>query len=238
MNILKIYRLLPLLLLIIAAGCKQDDSLLMYQEDPRIYFTQGQVVDYTFSTKANNVVTDTLYIDLRIMGSAVGKDRTFNIIVDDSSTAKRGWHFELGPQVITAGSYAARMPVYLFRRAGLKDSVVKAYFTVGESQDFKPGYVDKRSTVDVLNKLHYQISVNDQVLKPSNWDTRWATYFGTWSRVKHIFITQTYGGAGWATVSLPQDTNFLVQSVKFALYNYELANGPLIDENGQRVIFP
>lgn len=218
-------------------GCSQDD-LLLYKEDARIYFERGQIVDYTFSISSADVVTDTIYIPLRIMGSAADKDRTFNVIVDDSSTAKKGYHFEFGPQVIAANSYDVSLPVYVYRKPGLKDSIVNAYLTIGESADFKPGYSDKAYTSDSLNKLHYRISINDQLLKPSNWDTRWASYFGTYSRTKHLFIIQTYGGPGWTSVSYPQDINFLVQSVKFALYNYELANGPLIDENGERVVFP
>ena len=158
--------------------------------------------------------------------------------MDDSSTAKEGWHFALGEKVIPAGAYAMDLPVYIYRRPGLKDSVVTAFFTIAESADFKPGYIDKFVSVDPYNKLHYKISIDDQLLKPANWDTRWINYFGAYSRAKHLFINQIYGGATWTSVVFPQDINFLVQSMKFALYNYEQANGPLIDENNERVVFP
>ncbi len=228
-----IYTALAALLL---TACKEDQSLI-YEQDARIYFTQGATVEYSFTAEPASVTTDTLFIPLRIMGSATDRDRVFNIIIDDSSTAKLGYHFQFGPLVIPANTYQISLPVYIYRRAGLKDSVVNAYLTIGESADFKPGYIDKELVVNPYNKQHYRISLNDQLLKPSTWDTRWATYFGAYSRVKHQFINQTYGSASWPAINFPQDINFVVQTMRLALYNYEQTNGPLIDENGERVAF-
>ncbi|MCH5720108.1 DUF4843 domain-containing protein [Niabella hibiscisoli] len=224
------------LLALSLTSCKEDQSLI-YEQDARIYFREGVTADYSFTAEPASVVTDTLFIPLRIMGSAVDRDRIFNIIIDDSSTAKRGYHFQFGPLVIPANTYELSLPVYIYRKPGLKDSVVNAYLTIGESEDFKPGYIDKSNSINPYNKQHYRISLNDQLLKPSSWDTRWATYFGTYSRTKHQFINQTYGSAAWPAVVFPQDINFVVQTMKLALYNYEQANGPLIDENGERVVF-
>lgn len=224
------------LLALALTACKEDQSLI-YTQDARIYFREGVTVEYSFTAEPANVTTDTLFIPLRIMGSAADRDRAFHIIIDDSSTAKRGYHFQFGPLVIPANSYELSLPVYLYRRPGLKDSVVNAYLTIGESADFKPGYTDKANSINPYNKLHYRISLHDQLLKPSSWDTRWATYFGTYSKTKHQFINQVYGSASWPSVNFPQDINFVVQTMKLALYNYEQANGPLIDENGERVVF-
>lgn len=219
-------------------GCAKED-LVKYKEDPRVYFSSGEAVEYSFVASPQSIIKDTLFIPIRIMGSAVNRDRTFNINLDDSSTAREGYHFEFGPKVIPAGAYETELPVYIYRRAGLKDSSVIAYFTIGVSDDFKDGYNDKAIGLTAYTKLHYSISINDQLLMPSNWVSKWGRYFGDYSKVKHSFINQVYGSAGWATsVIFPQDINFLVQSVKFALYNYEQANGPLLDENGHRVIFP
>ncbi|MGE9313449.1 DUF4843 domain-containing protein [Niabella sp. CJ426] len=224
------------LLALSLTSCKEDQSLI-YEQDARIYFREGVAVEYSFTAEPASVTTDTLFIPIRIMGSAADRDRTFNIIIDDSSTAKRGYHFQFGPLVIPANAYELSLPVYIYRRAGLKDSVVNAYLTIGESSDFKPGYIDKSNSVNPYNKQHYRISLHDQLLKPSTWDTRWATYFGTYSKTKHQFINQIYGSASWPAVNFPQDINFVVQTMKLALYNYEQANGPLIDENGERVVF-
>lgn len=225
-----------LLAAILLASCKKDE-LKLYEQDARIYFERGLAEDFTFTNFGEEVTTDTIYIPLRIMGSASAKDRVFNIIVDDSSTAKRGYHFEFGPQVIPANSYSVELPVYLYRRPGLKDSIADAYLTIGETPDFKPGYGDK-VRLDPYDRLHYKISINDQLLKPSDWEVSWIFYFGDYSKAKHLFINQTYGSSEWTDLMFPQDINFLVQKVKYAFYQYEQANGSLIDENGNQVTFP
>lgn len=218
-------------------GCTHDRQL-MYKDDPRIYFVQGRAVEYNFSTKEASFTTDTFYIPLRIMGTSKNTERSFSVVIDDSSTAKKGYHFDFGAQVVAADSFSRNLPVYVYRRSGLKDSVVNAYLTIGETADFKPGYSDKYLTIDSLNKLHYKITLSDQLLKPSRWDTYWVNYFGDYSKTKFLFLIQSTGRTDWNSSPFPQDMNFLVQTAKFALYNYEQANGHLIDENNQRVEFP
>jgi hypothetical protein len=175
------------------------------------------------------------------MGTATNKDRTFKLTVDDSSTAKLGYHFSFGPLVIPANTYNINLPVYIYRKPGLKDSLVTAYITIAESADFKIGYKDGiggTSTYGNLGGLHYQIKITDQLLKPTNWDNYLVNYFGDFSLVKFQFMIQATGVTSWNNYPLPQYLNFRVQTVKFALYNYELANGPLIDEFGNKVTFP
>lgn len=226
-----------ILLMIAITGCSKSD-LLMYQEDPRVYFVRSEVIEYTFSVKPTTLQVDTLYIPVRIMGSATKQDRTFALKVEDSSTAKLGYHFRFGPLVIPANTYEVSLPVYLTRRPGLKDSVVVANITIGETADFKPGYIDKSIGINPLDKLHYRITINDQLLKPGNWDTYWINYFGAYSKVKFQFLIQSTGKISWNSSPLPQDLNFIVQTARLALYNYEQANGPMFDENGTRVVFP
>lgn len=233
---LKIASLLTTLILGIT-GCSKDE-LLTFNSDAAIYFTRGQIIDYSFSTAANNVQKDTLYIPLRIIGTASDKDRTFNIVLDDSSTAKNGYHFEFGPLVIPANEFGINLPVYIYRKPGLKDSVVTAYLSIGESPDFKLGYSDKYVSGDPLNKLHYRININDQLLKPTRWDSYWVNYFGEYSRVKLLFLIQTVGLTDFVSSPLPQNMNFYVQTAKYELYKYEQANGNLYDENNQKVVFP
>jgi hypothetical protein len=222
------------------AGCSKD-SRLMYKEDPRIYFYTSDIVEYSFAAQPESLMVDTIYLPIRIMGSAVNTDRTFSLNIDDSSTAKLGYHFSFGPFVIPANTYQVDLPVYMYRRPGLKDSTVTAYISIGESSDFKAGYVDgltTNGTAGGAGRLHYKISITDQLLKPSNWETVWVNYFGTYSQVKFKFLIQTTGRTDWTWTGFPQDLNFSIQTAKYALYNYELANGPLIDEFGNRVVFP
>ncbi|MFY7838913.1 MAG: DUF4843 domain-containing protein [Lacibacter sp.] len=222
------------------AGCSKNDRL-MYEEDPRIYFYTNAIVDYTFAVRPASYTVDTLYIPIRIMGSAQNRQRTFNLKVEDSSTAKLGYHLTFAPLVIPANAYQISLPVYLHRKPGLKDSVVTAHISIAESADFKLGYINGvtgTGTTGVLDRLHYRINITDQLTKPTNWDTYWVNHFGVFSKVKFQFLIQVTGKTSWNSSPLPQDLNFLVQTAKYALYNYEQANGPLMDENGVRVVFP
>ena len=237
-----------LIFLVIAgliASCTKDERL-MYEQDPRVYFykfprvsqTNPDSVLYTFGVKPVSQQTDTLYLTLRIMGSPENRDREVNLVALDSSTAKRGYHYEFGPLIIPANEFGATIPVYLFKQPGLKDSIVNLYLTIGESKDFKPGYTDKANSFHAFDRLHYKISFTDQLVKPSNWDGSLASAFGTYSKVKYQFMIASTGKVDWRTGVFPADLNFLAAKVKAALLEYELANGPLIDESGNRVVFP
>ena len=46
------------------------------------------------------------------------------------------------------------------------------------------------------------------------------------------------GKQDWVVTIFPAELNFLAQQAKAALVQYEEANGPLIDEFGNKVVFP
>lgn len=226
------------------AACSKDDRL-MYKEEPRIYFTKfvlgesnSDSVVYSFRFKGDAIVTDTLYMNMRIMGSAVNRDRVINLLVDSGSTAKPGYHFKFGPLVMPANEYQARLPVYIYRVPGLKDSLVDLIVEVAESADFKPGY-DDYSRNSKLDRLHYKISFTDRLTKPQRWDGFWVTYFGVYSAKKFQFIIDVTGKVEWERVAYPQDINYMMQQVRDALRAYEETHGsPLLDENGNEITIP
>lgn len=221
------------------------DKRLMYEDDPRIFFYKNTIgsqtdpdsINYSFGFKAATVQTDTVYLRLRIMGVAQNRDREINIIAKENSTARRGYHYDFGPLVMPANEYEARIPVYLYKKPGLKDSIVLLDLAIGESKDFKPGYTDRGATWNQTDRLTYKIYITDQLTKPTNWDTQLLPVYGTYSRVKFQFMISVTGRTNWNGI-LPQDGNFLAQTVKVAYYNYVQANGPLIDEFGNPVVFP
>lgn len=222
------------------AACSQDDRL-MYEEDPRIYFskfvTNADSIDYSFAVKDASLMQDTVWLTLRIMGSTTDKDREIRLGVSDTSKAREGYHFSFGPLVVPASQFEARVPVVLYRKPGLKDSLLTIDLAVEESKDFKPGYNDKPGNA-AIDRLHYKISVTDQLLKPARWDVSLAGSFGTYSQVKFRFMILETGKTDWNSTIFPGDLQFLIQTVKYALYKYEEANGPMLDENGARVVFP
>jgi hypothetical protein len=221
-------------------ACSQDERL-MYQEDPRVYFskfvTNPDSTDYSFAVKEAGLMQDTVWVTMRIMGSAMGKDREIRLSVSDTSKAKQGYHFNFGPLVMPANAFETRIPVILYRKPGLKDSLLTIDLAVEGSADFKPGYNDLPPSA-ALDRLHYKISVTDQLLKPARWDNSLASSFGTYSQVKFRFMIIETGKTNWNETIFPGDMQFLIQTVKYALYKYEEANGPMLDENGVRVVFP
>lgn len=233
---------LPVILLV---SCAKDE-LIPYQQDPRVYFSKvirssssnADSINYTFGVRPFELQVDTVILQLNIMGLATDTDREINLIAEDSSTAKKGYHYNFGPLVMPAGKYTTEIPVIVYKRAGLKDSTVFLYLTIGESKDFKPGFTDKPSVTSVRDRLHYKISITDQLIKPSNWETSLVNTFGAYSKVKYQFMINNTGKMIWDTTIFPSEQNFLVQACKEALYRYEQQNGPLLDENGNRVVFP
>lgn len=228
---------------LLLAACKKAEEL-KYQEDPRVYFTKyvpnPDSIIYSFAVQPNDITTTTVPLTFRIMGTAVNRDRVINLQVDDSSTAKLGYHFTLGKLVIPAGQYQAEVPVTIYRKPGLKDSLLNAYFTVKESADFKPGYDDYTSSLIKKTRLQYKITVNDYLLKPTSWECCIAGYLGAYSATKFRFVILVTGKTSWDSGldRTPGIMNFVTTTAKNALRDYEAANGPMLDENGQVITFP
>ncbi|MCM5528934.1 DUF4843 domain-containing protein [Parasegetibacter sp. NRK P23] len=233
-----------LAVVVLAISCSKDERL-MYEEDPRVYFyksvrgsqSDADSIDFSFSALPDAEMTDTVYLWMRIMGSAVPKERVINIVAD-SGRAVAGYHYKLGPLVMPANAYETRIPVYLYRRPGLKDSIVSVMFSVQESADFKPGFPDNPGLSYRYDRLHYKVSITDRLVKPTNWESVWLGLFGAYSEVKFRFLIQATGKTSWNSYPLPQDQRFLVQTAKLALLEYEALNGYLYDENNNIVFFP
>lgn len=211
------------------SACKKDEAL-MFNEPVSVYVEN--LVDsniYTFATSPVEVVSDRIDVTYRIIGNSAPVDRTIALKVRDGATAKAGYHYAIGPAVVKANEFSAVVPVYLYRRPGLKDSTVSVTFDIQENTDFKTGYP---------NRLKFKVTISDILVKPTIWDNTWASYFGTYSEVKFRFLLRVTGRTNWNSGPFPQDSRYLSQRAKLALLEYNQANGDLIDEFGQAVVFP
>lgn len=221
-------------------ACAKDQRL-MYEQDPRVYFYEAQThrdsIYYSFGTKPAERQKDTIYLILRIMGDAAPVDRTINIIAADSSTGKPGRDYDIGPMIIHANKYQDSIPVYLYKTQEMKDRVFTIYLGIGESPDFKPGYTDPGNSYSRQSRLQYKISVTDQLSQPSRW-LSYVNWFGAYSKIKFQFMIVSTGKQDWEVTIFPAELNFLAQQAKAALVQYEETNGPLIDEFGNKVVFP
>lgn len=234
---------MPCVASVVIASCSKTDQLLYDVSETRIYFSKvvrsseryADSIDYTFGVKPFDLLVDTVFLRLNIIGDAVNYDREINIIAEDSSTAKRGYHYDFDKLIMPADSFSKEINVLVYKRPGLKDSTLTLYLKIGESKDFKIGYTDLPATRYKRDRLHYKISITDQLLRPTSWKE---STFGAYSKVKFQFMILATGKADWNVTIFPSEENFLAQAVKGALFDYEQLNGPLIDETGERVVFP
>ncbi|WP_432712577.1 DUF4843 domain-containing protein [Pedobacter sp.] len=220
------------LVVLIALGissCKQNELLLFEQETAVYVNLSTDSTVYTFATTAESVVEDTVFIKYRIIGKPSPIDRTIKLATLAGATAKEGYHYSLGQTVIKANEFETDVPVYLYRKAGLKDSTVAVVFEIKENEFFKPGYFDQ---------LTHKITITDILKKPTRWESTWVPYFGAYSEVKFRFLLDVTQKTDWESSPFPQDSRYLSQRAKNALLEYNQEKGALIDEFGMEVTFP
>lgn len=215
--------------LMILASCGKDKQL-MFKELTSVYVEANvDSTAFTFATSPVTVVSDSINIPLRIIGTAAATDRTVLFVPRAGATAKEGYHYKIGKAVIKANEFSTTVPVYVYRKPGLKDSVVRVVLELKKNADFNLGFSDR---------LTYKITIADILSKPTIWDATWSAYFGTYSEVKFRFLLQVTGRTNWNSSPLPADSRFMSQRAKNALLEYNQAHGDLIDEFGKVVTFP
>lgn len=216
----------------VVTGCRKDE-FDMYKSSPAIYFYSGVSTTATDSAAYNFILlpatqtADTVYLPVRVQGFSAAVDRVINYAVADSSTAKEGTHFKIGPAVMHAGRYMDSIPVYLQRTKNMADSTLRIYIQLEASADFAVGYG---------NHLAYKLTVTDRVVPPT-WSYTLSSTFGAFSNVKFRFMVSVLQVTSFSGL-LPSQAAAMATKCKLALAEYEAANGPMLDENGVRVVFP
>ena len=232
MKLSKIFIKAPFLVLaaiLLFASCAKNKELLFDQSAAIYVSSTPDSAEYSFATSPTTITVDSVLMTFRIIGNASDKDREIKLVPRAISTAKPGYHYKVGKAVVKANMFDAVVPVYLYRRAGLKDSTLLAILDIEENADFKIGYP---------KQLRFKLTISDILTKPAIWDNAWAPYFGTYSQVKFRFLLTVTGRTNWPSFPFPADSRFLSQRARNALLEYNQANGPLIDENGAEVFFP
>ncbi|MEI5983445.1 MULTISPECIES: DUF4843 domain-containing protein [Sphingobacterium] len=229
--------------LLFLIGCSEDKPL-MYQEDSKVYFlkntteTSRDSIEKSFAFDPTNVTSDTIALNFRIIGFPKDVDREIAVKVKEGSTAKLGYHFKIDNLFIPANSSNGSAELIFFRREGLKDSTVRADLLIAENENFEVGYEDVIGN-SKINRVTLRFSITDLLSKPTNWQTLWQNMFGDYSNTKILFLTQQLNYTAWNVPYLfPQDQSNMINKARIAIYEYEKMNGPLMDENGNRVIIP
>ncbi|MDI3320286.1 DUF4843 domain-containing protein [Pinibacter soli] len=231
-------------------ACKKS-SIDSYQQDARVYFRIPGEFDskqsrdsliYSFPFHPNVTTQDTLWFEANIMGNATSTDREIGInVITDSSNAVENVDFKIGSKIMPAGAFKINIPIVIYKKAVVKDSVLRLQLAVTENSDFKLGYTGKTKAIFLWGY---------KFLRPDNWEPsttdaskpNYAAAFGSpFSQVRTKFILDSCH-----ITNLPDPSNRIIMenynsTIRSALNNYNRGKTftlQLKDENGVNIFFP
>jgi hypothetical protein len=235
-----------------ACGCQENDKFYYDASASALNIWLGRetvVVDSIVYNFAYQKDFDSVVFHVRLTGLPADVDRAFTLEATEGDADRL--HYTLGNYVLKAGAYQASFPIYLEKPGGydeFKEESGHVLFKMKENAYFREGASETSSLYIVLK---------NNVGKPDNWDAATSPYrtllsvFGAYSDVKYAFIIQTTGLSNFKVYyttdpnkQLAEDeitllqAQYLASSCKLALAEHEALHGPLLDENGARVVFP
>lgn len=197
MRISKYYNVLFLLLLI---GCERYDAQV-FEGEARLSFSRGEngtgqqdSILQSFFVLPDTQLRDTVWVEVALMGYPVNESRPVKIVQtnqDSSDAAIAGVHYvafdseELSDLMVVGANQAkARIPVVLLRDISLKTGKKRLEMAIEENAYFKRG-------IDA--DCRFMVQTTEKAERPTNWDSAWKSYFGTWSSQKMWFIVNYLG---------------------------------------------
>lgn len=229
-----------IVLVSVGTGCKKE-ALLAYQAGSGAYFNDplSDSTNYSFANNVDVLETDTLFLDMRIMGDLTDYDREIQLEAAEGSTATAGIHYKLPSVKIPANSYKLKYPVILFNTPDLITKTVRLELTIATNKDFING-AGMITNSRLYNR--YKINFNNRLIKPDYW-MYIQNYFGEYSDVKYRFMIDVLGFANFmpdhigGTVMYSDFINYAGTMSK-ALEDYVAEHGPKLDETGKEIYFP
>ncbi len=182
------------------ASCEKD---LPINSDPEsrlafVYeYTEDSVVTSTFAYYSEDVVYDTVWLDITLYGMPVDYERPIALeqVMTGQNDAVSGVHYVpfddpdlvANYYVFPANALSSKIPFVVKRDPSLKTADYKLKITFKPNEAF--GYsVKERSTRSIL--------IADQLVKPNNWDYSINYFFGDYGKEKHRFLSQVFE-ANW-----------------------------------------
>lgn len=199
------------------------------------------VRSYSFAFQKTLKTRDTMYIPLRLTGKLSDKPRTVLLKTAEGTTATAGVDFELKEVTIPPGASTFNYPLILLNSAGMASNVYRIVLEPAETKDFTLGTLGQTPGINEITEENFRylkIDVSSMYVRPAYWDIL-DEDFGEFSAVKYKFMVKVLGITDFSLDSIGSDglLNFPV-TLRNALADYEAANGPLLDENGQEISFP
>lgn len=135
----------------------------------QVYFDLSNEADtlysYSFGTQPTSVTTDTVKVRVRIAGVRKSATQQYKVVVDPSSTAKPGVHFEAinSDQTVTADSLTASFPVILLRQnlSDTRNDSIRLVLRLEATNDLGVRFPDK---------IKRTIAFDNVLAKPYWWD--------------------------------------------------------------------
>ena len=234
-------------------SCKENKELYFdtNAQSLNIWFGSTNVIEdsvsYNFAYALKN--RDSVLFNARLLGYPNSKDIEFELEAIDGD--KDLVYYSTPKYTLKAGQTDLRLPIYIDKPENYQEFKNKTgfiTFRLKETSTLKTG-TKEMSTL--------KISFKNNISKPTNWDNEsdyryksMDSYFGTYSDRKYLFIMEVTGmthfrifvtGTKDLEASDNQITtstaNYYASLIKLALLEYEAKNGPMMDENGNRVTF-
>ncbi|WP_293931837.1 DUF4843 domain-containing protein [Sphingobacterium sp. UBA6645] len=239
MKKIKFYMLFASLVTLMA--CQKDD--IIYYEGPdavSIYIDvaayEVDSTSYSFGLELPEVVQDTVWVKVRVQGTAKSYDRTIELKAITGTTATEGEDFELPKFILKANEVEARYPVILYRTERLQENTEKVIVAIKANADFEEAALGEEIG-ETESVAFYTIYFNDFLSEPAYWSTMYFDYYiGDFSVVKFQFMVSVYGITDFSVWSDGEILNAAL-NLRNALAEYEAENGILYDEDGNRVTF-
>jgi hypothetical protein len=204
---------LLLLATVLFFSCKKDTEYT-YNADDNIYLDYPNLdgLTYSFSTKPS-IETDTVWIPVKISGTRESRDRKFVMsVVDESSTAVRGFHYERLKSfyVMPKDSGSVRVPIIIKNiDTGLVTKSVALTLRVDAGEDFKGDLptAKRTKTLTFSNRLE---------------EPFWWKYWGQlreYNRTKHQLFIIVNGLVDLADMSKPATAFYDIPRTLFYIEN-------------------
>jgi hypothetical protein len=239
-NIMKY--LLIVSVLCIAFSCKkQEVQTYLGSKGVTFYIGAGESdsTNYSFAFALTPKQRDTVFLKMRIVGSASDKSRNLMLKAAPGTTARSGIDYELPLYTVPAGAITILYPVIVINSSEMLTRSYRLVLQVDSKSDFMQGAVgltnDGSTTTTSLNEMKIQIS--NQMLKPSYWsEVEYA--FGEYSIRKIKFMIEVTGLTDFSYEAIGLNGYYnLPAKLRNALEEFEKLNGPMIDESGKKVEF-
>jgi hypothetical protein len=179
---------------------------------------------------------------MRVVGLASSSPRIVKLLAAEGSNARPGTDYKLLDYTLPAGIVSFTYPLVVYKTAEMKTQTYRLVLQAETGGAF-PGVVPEgpEITNTTISLRQMKIDLTDRIVQPAYWNNI-ASYFGAYSNTKYSYMIQSLGTGDLRPVSLGgiwTTNDYLNAAIQLRndLVVYEAANGPLIDENGNRVTF-